>query len=49
MNALSTAQSRLSEDIAGVQRELMRVAEEKAENEIGEDLYGIATNRGRIN
>lgn len=36
VNALSTTQSRLAEDIANVQRELQRAADEKAENEMDE-------------
>jgi hypothetical protein len=32
---LSTTQSRLAEDIANVQREFQRAADEKVENEMG--------------
>jgi hypothetical protein len=41
VNALSTTQSRLAEDIANVQRELQRAADEKAENEMDDQKRKI--------
>jgi len=35
INALSTAQSKQTEGFASIQREQQRVADEKAENEMG--------------